>query len=541
MNLLDELQKAYHCIDRVKALPEIDFQDIPKELPAAMTHLLSLPGGRQSLWPNQARTLEYAHEFQGLLANLPVGSGKTLISLLLPVVLNSPRPLLIVPASLLDKTHREFSQYRKEWKSVPMRTVSYESLGRISHSDFLEGFQPSVIIADEAHKLANYKTSACARRVDRWMRKHPETLFCALSGTMMKRSLTDFAHLARWALRDGSPLPLRNDEVLRWALATDPETKRQKRVPYSTLHKLCRPGESTAQAVGRRIVSAPGVVAVKDSFSDIHLTLKSTKCQMGPSSKSLLTKMRSTWETPNGDVLLTAVDLWRHAQEMSLGFYSFWTPSAPMEWMEARKDWQRFVRDTLGRKRTLDSPLQIQNAVENGELDCNVLQPWLDIKDRFTPNPIATWLDAEPPPLMYAAQWLKDNPKKGLVWVAHLAVGEYLEKKTGVPFFAGGQEEGRSVELHDGSAIVSIAANCTGRNLQRWNKNLVLTPPSAGRTWEQLIGRTHRFGQTETTVSIEVLIPSEESEKALTKAYEDATYIKSLFGQEQKLLMCKGE
>ena len=122
----------------------------------------------------------------------------------------------------------------------------------------------------------------------------------------------------------------------------------------------------------------------------------------------------------------------------------------------------------------------------------------------------------------------------GLVWVHHKTMGEKLQELTGVPYFGAGDQ---GVINHPGKCIVSIGAHSTGKNLQRYNQNMMAYCPSSGATWEQLISRTHRPGQKEDTVYFEVPQHTTELRNAFRKAREDARYIEKTMGQEQKLRM----
>jgi hypothetical protein len=188
---------------------------------------------------------------------------------------------------------------------------------------------------------------------------------------------------------------------------------------------------------------------------------------------------------------------------------------------------------------------------------------WLTERERLTstgkkykPNPKPRWLDEEIPALDYAAQWLKTHPR-GLVWVTHVFFGRKLEELTGVPLFGAGQGENGRPMIEDyagrGPAIVTVGANAEGRNLQYgWSDNLVLTPPSTGREWEQLLGRTHREGQTAKVVTAEVLLIGEpyvnaegaeqlaESAAAWEHALEDSGYLSSVWSFKHKLEQYKG-
>ncbi len=63
----------------------------------------------------------------------------------------------------------------------------------------------------------------------------------------------------------------------------------------------------------------------------------------------------------------------------------------------------------------------------------------------------------------------------------------------------------------------------------------MITPPGSGKTWEQLIGRTHRHGQTADEVEIEIMIGHPSIARTFDQARKDATYIGSITGAPQKL------
>ena len=74
---------------------------------------------------------------------------KTLPTYLAPLVVGAQRPLLLVPAKLREKTHRDFASLRDHWQEgAPIEVMSYEWLGRANAADFLEGFKPDLIMGD---------------------------------------------------------------------------------------------------------------------------------------------------------------------------------------------------------------------------------------------------------------------------------------------------------------------------------------------------------------------------------------------------------
>lgn len=176
---------------RISSLPRRQWTDPDLAyLASELTSLLRTPAGAQTLRPVQALALHDAAINGGLFGPIGVGEGKTLITLLLPLVLELQRPLLLLPAALIEKTKREWlgpdpKAYARHWR-IPntLRMFSYDLLGRVQAADELERYQPDGIICDEVHRLKN-RRAAVTRRVARYMHDRPYTKFCGLSGSVM--------------------------------------------------------------------------------------------------------------------------------------------------------------------------------------------------------------------------------------------------------------------------------------------------------------------------------------------------------------------
>jgi len=138
--------------------------------------------------------------------------------------------------------------------------------------------------------------------------------------------------------------------------------------------------------------------------------------------------------------------------------------------------------------------------------------------------------------LTHATCWLSDNDP-GLVWCEHVAFARKLSELTHVPYYGrkGVTDDGDYIEDRLGSAILSVEANSTGRNLQKWSRNLVVSPPPNGLQWEQLIGRTHRSGQEADEVTVHAFLACLEHVAALEQAQRDSRYQQDLTGQIQLL------
>lgn len=353
----------------------------------------------------------------------------------------------------------------------------------------------------------------------------------------------DYWHLVKWALgADNSPLPQKWEEASLWAFALDAKDHGFRPSP-GALSRLLPPGklpllENVRGAFRDRLTQTRGVVATSDTGYSGALLVEGCIVQLPESLGAHYKVLRDQWETPDGHPFSEAVDLWRHARELACGFYYRWNPRPPEEWLVARKLWCKFVRDTLGSSRSLDSELQVANAVKAGRLGDphKLLTRWSEVRDTFTPNQEAVWLDDTT--LQLAAVWLKHH--KGLCWVEHRAVGERLSQITGLPYYGQGglSKAKKSIEDEKGPCILSIPANNEGRNLQdRYHQNFILSCPPSGATLEQLLGRTHRPGQEAEEVEAQVVLACREQLDGLTKALEESLYIQQTTGNPQKLCL----
>lgn len=527
------------------------------------------------LRPLQSAALAEAQIADGLLALMSVGSGKSLVTLLVAEAMGARRPLLLVPASVKHQLLAvDVPLYARHFRiSVPReRILSYDDVSRtplIDHEeweklspadrlarDLLFQLDPDLLILDEAHKLRNKSTSR-GKRFGRFFREHPECRVVALSGTMTRRSLHDYEHLAQKALGSRSPLPQNYRDLSNWAQALDADVELP--VAPGELLRFADPDDwegldrgdvddqQTAARRGfrRRLVETQGVVASQEQFLGSSLVIRSWAAPAVPEIDRALRELRRSWRVGDEEID-EAARFFSYARQIAAGFYYLWDwsfrdPLGPdAEWIEARSAWHRAVRQYLksGSRPGLDSPFLVAAAVQRGEIPhlAPLWEPWAAVRDRPEPPTVPVWISGEV--VAQGLEWIREpaDEGRGVLWYEHRAVGDALRALGARVFGAGEDAELISfAESGDGSCACSMA-HAVGKNLQyAFSRNLVLSPPAGGATWEQLLGRTHREGQVADEVVVDVAANTPELERALAQARRDARYEETTNGP-QKLL-----
>lgn len=572
---------------RVAALPRRDWlEEIQRdELRDRMSSFYRTPWGKQRLHLIQAATLAELHDLRGVVAPIPAGDGKTLISFLAPMVVGAERPLLLVPAGLREKTIRDFKLLSQHWLGPRGITIenyrdynpyearfkgtvieSYEMLSQKDGQQILDLYKPDLIIADEAQKLKNLE-AACTKKFVRFMRANTSTMFAPLSGTMMVRSMKNFWHLMLFALRHHMPLPRLHAELERWCaaidekkdfsptrphagvlfeFATEEDKEKLRQLVASARGNITVLNSPDAIAIARksmqnRLKSAPGVILTEGTT--VQASLRITRLPWSPNEKcqAYLKQVRETSETPNGDILLDGVAVWKQCRELSCGFFYRWEPAAPEEWLKRRKKWFKKARTILGMGLTnIDSLGQVEEAVARGRLNYTgvheAFAEWREIMHTFEINVVAEWVDDTI--LNHTLAWMKKHPRS-IVWTEHRAFGFKLSELSGVGFCANGGLDQRGVFIDDyqgRQVIASVESNHEGRNLQAWHRSLVVSMLPNGGMWEQLLARTHRPFQPEDTVFYDWVASCSEQIDGFQNALRDAACAQDTLGQKQRLL-----
>jgi len=471
----------------------------------------------------------------------------TLLSLLVAPALGAQRPVLLVPPTMQIPLRREMERLAVHFK-VPKNIfiLPYSQLSIPKSSHLLEEIKPDLIIADEAHMLKN-PDSARVRRFLRLFRNFPNTRLVAMSGTFTSKSLKDYGHLCELALRDGSPLPIEEAELLAWSNVLDSGSQPQERdwsifAAFSDLRHIddhTRRKDEARVVFRERFNATPGVVATREASVACSLNFFERELHPPDAVATALRDLHRTWTRPDGEEMDSALSLWRLGMQISQGFYLRWVwPNGQVdwEWMEARSGWHREVRYFLQRNVPgIDSPFLVWSAVHRGVLtDPTIVQAfhrWEAQKHKPQPPTETVWIDDFL--VQNALSWLKAHPK-GLLWHNDIAIENAL-RAAGVPTYGRG-----TVPPIDGSKCgmaLSVRVHGTGLNLQHHHhENLILSFPSSGKTMEQLVGRTHRQGQPEDEVNVYYYGHTTDASAAVLQAREDARYIETTQGSPQKLV-----
>jgi hypothetical protein len=402
--------------ERISAIPRVDYAG------ADLTAELRLPDGELELFPLQSEALVAARHANGFFGPIAVGEGKTFPALLFATVLDCDFALVFTKAKVVDQTREVFELLKRHFKVKPTRIASYDALSRQSGERLLDETvarwtaERVVVVCDEAHCLANPKSTRTGR-ILRFARENPKVRFAMLSGTLLRKSVKDCAHLSELALKELSPFPSAGVYGTRkiahleaWSEVLD---VRGRPAPedWSLVSPLLRFAEaSTAglrgeakkavvrRAFATRLRSAPGVVCSRGEKIGSSLLLVPVDLDVPARILDALNTLKRRDEDPDGELFVDDLGKARKARELAAGFFYrwIWKDGEPdLDWLEARADWNRAVRNELDRsaERDYDSPFLVATRIQR-ELDELPRRKWRHIHDshgrgrKRSPSPI---------------------------------------------------------------------------------------------------------------------------------------------------------
>jgi hypothetical protein len=492
-----------------------------------------------ALTPWQGAGLAEAAENDGLFAALPVGFGKTILSRLLPRAMRSRRAVLLIPASLEDKTRHDFAALVGKWRGGdPPTLLTLQSLSRPAQGEKLFELDPDLIMVDESDELQNRSSSVC-RRIDRYVvAKQGGVRVCVFTGTPSRKSIMNYWHHLCWCLRDGAPVPMSETEAVEWGLALDDFGMRTW-----TQRMGCGPlggGVTAARRwFARRLSETPGVLIVDgDSAGDVPLHVALEPAKEDPAIDGHYKRFLELGENPAGIPVTDPLSRWRTDGQLGTGLYLRYKQPPPPEWRNALRSFASFCREAIEDSTHARRPLDTEAQVVRAHPDAEPVVTWLETRPTFTPETEAVRLS--PSAVESALAWLARESTPAVIWCGSVEIGMWISQVGRFPYY--GREgrdaaSGRALFNADPrrSLVASWHANKRGFNLQAWRRALLVHPPQSAKYLEQIIGRHHRQGQTE-AVRVTVLCTSGGTYDAFDSAVSEATFAKSTVSLTQKIL-----
>lgn len=532
----------------------------------------------ESLRDVQSAILAAIEACQGGLFPVGVGHGKAGAAILAPTALNAEVAVILTTSGTLTQLRKTFAVWRQHFKVLDnTHILSYDQLSTQTGTTLLEeivkGYpdEKIVIVADEAHKLKR-PDSARTKRLLRFfdgdlkngLRGHPKARFVALSGTMTSKSLRDFSHLSRLALRHLSPVPHDEHDLDAWSECVDVEG-----TPGDLHWKRVEPLWRAFAASGKpmfdmtyedrrsyirkafqaRLRSCPGVVATDEQSIQCSLVVMAHDLSVPERVKTAMTAAQTGGLDPEGEPLPDEASVARIQRQLSAGFYYVWdwpNGEVDMDWMQARRRWHALVRIELQAHATqgYDSEFlvasKVARDVERGfrdEIHCAWMRwdkqrqkrwMWPDGVERPTPATRTIWVSTYF--VEAALRFIKTFKEPVLIWYESRAIQEAL-RANGVEVRGAGEDPPRQAL----TVALSTRAHGEGLNLQSWTRNIILEPMSSGERWEQVLGRTHRPGQLADEIEVHVFQHTFSFQRSMNQAREDARYIEDTSGNRQKL------
>lgn len=472
--------------------------------------------------------------------------------------------------------------------------MTYSLLSTRDSDDLLDWIKPQLIIADEAHEVRNL-TAARSARLMRYMSEQQPYLV-ALSGTITKKSINDYHHLIAYALRKYCPLPLDAALSCNWSfvLDADADPSDAQTGPIYPLLDWARRNFPDAEGLTNdvmgfreayqlRLTHTPGVVATGDAQIGTSLVLqnspvkKYTQHKDWPRLKELIDQVEELWISPSGDEIELGFHKWRYLYELSFGFYynlrwptleelgkRGYSEEAAQEALdgalahhEAHQEYSKELRQWLKyrSKPKLDTPFLVGGEMaRNGaaNVGAGLYELWSAMKAmqfEDMPERISEPIRICSYKVDHVLQWAQ-SLKKGegaLIWFHHQEAGRWIAEvlqKAGLPVIycpSESHRKGSNAAIRDERnankiVVASMRGHGTGKNLQHFQRQLYPQFPRDASLIEQVLGRTHRTGQTADVLIAETMNTIEFDHTNMSACLVDALYTHQTMGAPHKLI-----
>lgn len=503
--------------------------------------------------PAQAWALREVRKQEGGVGLLGTGSGKTMLSILVALAVRDCKVAVLlakpdqrihywnayqrlrehfrVPSFTFDRIEDGYGAIVKSLPGQPavpaLHFVPYTLLQNQKSTVLLERMAPDLIICDEAHSVSSLDSTR-TNRLRLYLNNHPNIRFCAWSGTLIKKSIKDQAHLMAWALGLGSPMPIDPDDVAAWAQVIDKgyepdtETVTAQKIykVFDTGHRGPFVNSGIQEGFGQWVLETPGVISTRETSADCSLVIhERKKVELPAEVKKALRDVRELMKRPDGEELTEATEIVETARDIANGFYHYWAfPGIPcecepgvmldemrckhcqfiLEWYRRRAAWNGEMRARRARfEPYLDSMANVDDAARRAHhgCDCGYVAakkeiPIGDVARHIDPRsgemcPLPMWNSgtwalwqeiadqvAYEPRVKWisdffardAAEWAREH--KGIVWTQSTEFGQKVAELAGINYHEGGDDAEQRIlsEKGDRSIVASVKAHGTGRD-----------------------------------------------------------------------------
>lgn len=566
----------------------------------------------------QAQAILDYERFGGVFAKIGVGKGKTFITLMVAQAAfergEAQRILLLVPSHVFAQlTQKDIPQARRLIRlTLPIHRLGdmdasrrrmiaksskrglyilpYSMLSAPKYgSEILSDIGAQLIIADECQQIAARRSARGGRFLKYCREKQPR--LCVLSGTITRKSVKDYHHLATLALRDNSFLPYSPQITAEWAAVIDSAGSTDSRTSTGPLRPLidwavqCFPDDPLPLDLGGfrkafrlRMDHTPGVISSGDEDVSSSLVIRNLPVPDHkehpdwPELQVFWDQVLDAWLTPSGDEIEHAIHMYKWLWELSAGFYNnlVWPEASDLAARrgisedeaeglldraktchDAHQDYARALRTWLGAHSLpgLDTPFLVGSEMSHHgavSVGHDLYAWWMRAKDLEDPE--LPERDSYPVrvcgyKIEHAVKWAMDGKRKcgGIVWYHHQEIGRWLvEMMRGAgldPLHCpAGRRHNETILDSDGRIVVaSIRAHSTGKNLQMHGEQLIVQWPRGADVAEQMIGRTHRMGQERDEVFVDTNNTTGWDHENMAATLNDALYVHQT-AQPQKLI-----
>lgn len=460
----------------------------------------------------------------------------------------------------------------------------------------LEELRPDLLFFDEAHNIKNKRAARTSRILSYWRKYRPAV--SALSGTMTRKSLKDYAHILLMCLGQKSPLPTDMSIVEGWANVLDSAQAQHEYHDKTTSAGPLRPLINWSnhhfplsplsfdvpgfrRAYQNRLLTAPGVVSSPADALGTSLVIENRKVDgAGDELKRLTKQLLDLWVTPDGDEIEHAMLVWKWRTELTAGFYHrhFW-PTAEQLSIHRKitvdqaadfiarsqshhkklQEYHRELRKWFKNNPSvphMDSPMLVGKEMSKNQ-DTRVgrvlYTAWRQAKDAEFPEMV----EREKAPVRVddykikaAVEWADKNTRSdGIIWYFNQEIGVWVTeelKKKGIPCIH--CPAGKDVDIfltkpdvadrcRGHFLVASLKAHGTGKNLQFLHDQLFLQLPWTEDQAQQTIGRTHRTGQLADVVNVTTLVSNDTDELQLAAILNDSMYVFETSASRRKVLI----